>query len=107
LPPDNFQEDPHPVVAHRTSPTNVGLYLLSTVAARDFGWIGTLDTVERLEATFSAMAGLERYGSAAQPLAALPDARLSRLGALGVLSGAGRLRVSRSAPTSSSRTPRA
>ena len=30
LPPDNFQEDPQPVVAHRTSPTNIGLYLLST-----------------------------------------------------------------------------
>ncbi|MEK9141731.1 MAG: glycosyl transferase, partial [Nitrospirota bacterium] len=30
LPPDNFQEDPKPVVAHRTSPTNIGLYLLST-----------------------------------------------------------------------------
>src|SRR6266540_1021291 len=36
LPPDNFQEDPNPVVAHRTSPTNLGLYLLSTVAAHDF-----------------------------------------------------------------------
>ena len=33
LPPDNFQEDPKPVVAHRTSPTNIGLYLLSVVAA--------------------------------------------------------------------------
>ena len=32
LPPDNFQEDPQPVVAHRTSPTNIGLYLLSAVA---------------------------------------------------------------------------
>jgi len=48
LPPDNFQEDPRPVVAHRTSPTNLGLYLLSIVAARDFGWIGTLDAVDRL-----------------------------------------------------------
>jgi cyclic beta-1,2-glucan synthetase len=61
LPPDNFQEDPRPVVAHRTSPTNIGLYLLSTVAAHDFGWIGTLDTVERLEATLAAMSGLERF----------------------------------------------
>ena len=32
LPPDNFQEDPMPVVAHRTSPTNLGLYLLSAVS---------------------------------------------------------------------------
>src|SRR6185503_8523514 len=38
LPPDNFQEDPNPVVAHRTSPTNMSVYLLSAVAAYDFGW---------------------------------------------------------------------
>ncbi len=61
LPPDNFQEDPQPVVAHRTSPTNIGLYLLSTVAARDFGWAGTLATIERLEQTLEAMQTLERY----------------------------------------------
>src|SRR5713226_1722393 len=61
LPPDNFQETPSPVVAHRTSPTNIGLYLLSTVAARDFGWIGTLDAVERLEATLETMNALERF----------------------------------------------
>ena len=54
LPPDNFQEDPTPVVAHRTSPTNIGLYLLSVVAAHDFGWLGTMDTVDRLEATLAA-----------------------------------------------------
>ena len=61
LPPDNFQEDPKPVVAHRTSPTNIGLYLLSTVAARDFGWLGALETVERIEATLAALQGLERF----------------------------------------------
>ncbi|MGH6875857.1 MAG: glycosyl transferase, partial [Rhizomicrobium sp.] len=61
LPPDNFQEDPHPVVAHRTSPTNIGLYLLSVVAARDFGWHGTLDAVDRLETTFAAMGRLDRF----------------------------------------------
>jgi len=61
LPPDNFQEDPKPVVAHRTSPTNLGLYLLSTVAARDFGWTGTLDAVDRLEATLQTMQRLERF----------------------------------------------
>ena len=37
LPPDNYQEEPDPVVAHRTSPTNIGMYLLSTVTARDMG----------------------------------------------------------------------
>lgn len=61
LPPDNFQEDPKPVVAHRTSPTNIGLYLLSAVAARDFGWAGATQTAERLEATVTSMKAQERY----------------------------------------------
>ncbi|WP_369407793.1 GH36-type glycosyl hydrolase domain-containing protein [Roseomonas rosulenta] len=60
LPPDNFQEDPKPIVAHRTSPTNIGLYLLSVLSARDFGWLGTADAVERLEATFATMSRLPR-----------------------------------------------
>jgi cyclic beta-1,2-glucan synthetase len=61
LPPDNFQEDPSPVVARRTSPTNLGLYLLSAASAHDFGWTGALDTIERLETTMATMARLERY----------------------------------------------
>ena len=61
LPPDNFQEDPHPVVAHRTSPTNLGLYLLSILAARDFGWLGLASTVDRLEETLATMNRLERF----------------------------------------------
>jgi cyclic beta-1,2-glucan synthetase len=61
LPPDNFQEDPLPVLAHRTSPTNLGLYLLSAAGARDFGWAGTAETVARLEATLAAMRGLQRF----------------------------------------------
>ena len=61
LPPDNFQEDPEPIVAHRTSPTNMGLYLLSTMAAHDFGWIGILDMTKRLEATLETMTGLRRF----------------------------------------------
>ena len=60
LPPDNFQEDPAPVLARRTSPTNIGLYLLSAAAAHDFGWIGLLDTVQRLEATLATMERLPR-----------------------------------------------
>ncbi|MCA1850193.1 MAG: carbohydrate-binding protein, partial [Acidobacteria bacterium] len=60
LPPDNFQEDPRAVVAHRTSPTNIGLLLLSTVAARDFGYLGTLEFIERLELTFQTMGKLPR-----------------------------------------------
>jgi cyclic beta-1,2-glucan synthetase len=61
LPPDNFQEDPKPVVARRTSPTNMGLYLLSAVGARDLGWSGVTDTLERLEATLATMGRLELF----------------------------------------------
>ncbi len=61
LPPDNFQDDPRPVVAHRTSPTNIGMYLLATVTARDFGWIGTVEMVERIEETLTTIDGLERF----------------------------------------------
>ena len=61
LPPDNFQEEPTPIVAHRTSPTNLGLYLLSIIAAHDFGWIGTVTAIERIEATLGTMDRLERF----------------------------------------------
>jgi cyclic beta-1,2-glucan synthetase len=61
LPPDNFQEQPKALLAHRTSPTNIGLYLLSIVAAHDFGWIGTFEATERIEATFATMRQLERF----------------------------------------------
>ncbi|UCG76196.1 MAG: glycosyl transferase, partial [Gemmatimonadota bacterium] len=60
LPPDNFQEDPEPVEAHRTSPTNLGLYLLSSTVAHDFGWLGILDTADRLEATLETMTNMRR-----------------------------------------------
>nr|WP_317135167.1 glucoamylase family protein [Pollutimonas thiosulfatoxidans] len=61
LPPDNFQETPQPVVARRTSPTNMGLYLLSTVSARDFGWLGTEHCIKRLEETLATMQSLDKY----------------------------------------------
>ena len=61
LPPDNFQEAPSPIVAHRTSPTNLGLLLLSTAAAREFGWIGTAEAVERLEATLATMERMQKF----------------------------------------------
>ena len=61
LPPDNFQDEPRPVVAHRTSPTNMGLYLLSTLAARDFGWSGLDATLTRLENTLRVMLALPRF----------------------------------------------
>ncbi|PYE89348.1 GH36-type glycosyl hydrolase domain-containing protein [Phyllobacterium leguminum] len=61
LPPDNFQEDPFPVVAPRTSPTNIGVYLLSVVAARDFGWIGFADALSRIDGTLVTVEKMEKY----------------------------------------------
>ncbi len=60
LPPDNFQEDPDPVVAHRTSPTNIGLYLLSATTAHEMGWTTLADVADRLEAAFAALDRMER-----------------------------------------------
>jgi cyclic beta-1,2-glucan synthetase len=60
LPPDNFQEDP-PVIAHRTSPTNIGLLQLSTLAAYDLGYIGLVELLERTEFTFESLAKLQRF----------------------------------------------
>jgi len=61
LPPDNFQEDPVPIVAHRTSPTNIGLLSLSTVAAHDLGYVSSLEFVERQELTFATMAKMGKF----------------------------------------------
>jgi len=61
LPPDHFQEDPRGLVAHRTSPTNIGLLLLSTLAAYDLGYCGPVDLVFRLRSAFEGMRPLERY----------------------------------------------
>ncbi len=61
LPPDNFQEDPQPALAYRSSPTNFGLYLLSTISAKDFGWIGIGEMIDRLESTLLVLDDLPRF----------------------------------------------
>ena len=61
LPPDNFQEHPVATIAHRTSPTNMGLALLANVAAHDFGYIGAGHLIERTTNTLQSMETLERY----------------------------------------------
>ena len=61
LPPDHFQETPHDRVASYTSPTNIGLLLLSTLAAYDLGYIGIADLVSRLRSTFESLERLERF----------------------------------------------
>jgi len=61
LPPDNFQEYPSPVVASRTSPTNIGLGMLSALAARDFGYLTLRQLTAQLENTFRTLERLEKY----------------------------------------------
>ena len=60
LPPDHFQEAPRGVIAHRTSPTNIGLLLTSTLAAHDLGFLDARTTLHRVGNTFASMATLER-----------------------------------------------
>ncbi len=61
LPPDNFQEHPVAVVAPRTSPTNIGAYLLSNLAALDFGYLTGRGLIERISSTFATYDKLERF----------------------------------------------
>jgi cyclic beta-1,2-glucan synthetase len=61
LPPDNFQEDPVGVIAHRTSPTNMGLALLTNLTAHDLGYVCLSSMIERVARTLETMDGLERY----------------------------------------------
>jgi cyclic beta-1,2-glucan synthetase len=61
LPPDNVQMDPPNGVAHRTSPTNIGLYLTCALAARDFGFIDTPGLIERLERTMDTLEKMDKW----------------------------------------------
>ncbi|WP_435171592.1 GH36-type glycosyl hydrolase domain-containing protein [Falsirhodobacter sp. 1013] len=61
LPPDNYQDDPAPKLAERTSPSNIGLYMLSVLSARDFGWISLTDAVIRIEDTLSTVERMEKH----------------------------------------------
>ena len=61
LAPDNFQEDPEPTIALRTSPTNIGLQLLSTVSAVDLGFITRADMIDRVEKVFRSLERMRRF----------------------------------------------
>jgi len=61
LPPDNFQQHPLPVIAHRTSPTNIGLSLLANLSALDFGYISVCNFLDRTDKTIATMNKMERY----------------------------------------------
>lgn len=61
LPPDNFQERPEPVVAMRTSPTNIGLYLLCVALAHKFNFISKNEVRERISNTLQTVSELPKY----------------------------------------------
>jgi len=61
LPPDNLQLVPDRTLAHRTSPTNIGLYLLAVCCAREFGWITTSEVIRRLNASLVSIEKLPKH----------------------------------------------
>jgi len=61
LPPDNYQETPVERIAHRTSPTNIGLSMLGNLAAYDFGYITAGKVTERTLNTFSTLDRMDKY----------------------------------------------
>ncbi|HEY4185351.1 MAG TPA: glucoamylase family protein [Polyangia bacterium] len=61
LPPDNFQEDPPRGIAHRTSPTNIGLALTANLAAYDCGYLTASEVVARTELTLATLDRMQRF----------------------------------------------
>ena len=58
---DNYQAEPHEQTAHRTSPTNIGMMLLATLAAYDFGYLGPSELSLRIRRAFDSLARLAHY----------------------------------------------
>jgi cyclic beta-1,2-glucan synthetase len=58
---DNYQAEPHEQIAHRTSPTNIGLMLLATLSAYDFGYLGPSELSLRVRRAFDSIARLLHY----------------------------------------------
>lgn len=61
LAPDNYQEDPPNGIAHRTSPTNIGLGMLAALSARDFGYIGTDEMYKIIKRTVSTIEKMDKW----------------------------------------------
>ncbi|MBI3015492.1 MAG: glycosyl transferase, partial [Candidatus Tectomicrobia bacterium] len=61
LPPDNYQVSPQNRLAMRTSPTNIGLWMLSALAAHDFGYLTGDEVVEKLTHSMETIGKLERH----------------------------------------------
>ena len=61
LPPDNYQVSHQNQLAFRTSPTNIGMWMLSALAANDFGYLTIDQTIEQLTQTMKTLNELERH----------------------------------------------
>ena len=61
LPIDNYQAEPREQTAHRTSPTNIGMMLVSTLSAYDFGYLGPSELSLRLRSAFETIGRMEHY----------------------------------------------
>ncbi|MBC7959084.1 MAG: glycosyl transferase, partial [Vallitaleaceae bacterium] len=61
LAPDNYQEEPYRGIAYRTSPTNIGLGLMATLTARDFGYIGLEEMVNKLDKTLITIEKMDKW----------------------------------------------
>ena len=61
LPPDHVQGDPPTTVASRTSPTNIGLALLSGLTAYDLGYLPAAALLDRTGHMLQSMLLLERH----------------------------------------------
>lgn len=63
LAPDNYQEHPHRGIAYRTSPTNIGFGLLACLTARDMGYIGIIETVDRISKTITTIEKMDKWNA--------------------------------------------
>ena len=61
LPPDNYQLIPKDLLAQRTSPTNIGIYIISVLSARDFGYLSTSEMVKKIEKTITSIGKMEKW----------------------------------------------
>ncbi|WP_232404310.1 GH36-type glycosyl hydrolase domain-containing protein [Pseudophaeobacter flagellatus] len=61
LAPDNYQTEPKAKIAHRSSPTNVGMQFLSSMTALDLGHVGLRDLAQRTEFALEALERIERH----------------------------------------------
>ena len=76
LPPDNVQFSPHAGVALRTSPTNIGLYLCSLLAAHDFGFIDTPSFCAMAEKSLNSIEQLPSFRGHLYNWYSLPEGKV-------------------------------